>query len=228
MQGWSLVYCLQWTLQTKDYYKILGLPPSATHKEIKSAYRRLAHQLHPDKNDDDPYSSSQFELVKEAYEVLTNPSRKAYYLQQRWYDQVMNKKGTTTSVTPVTILKQCIELDQYVARLDVHRMDQEGLYAYVTELLSDGTIEKLNTFNERDINDSIIESLLKTGRSLPYSFVEPLCSRLMKINVNKATLEKIRLHVLQAKRAHQWNKYKIWLLLLIVVLICLLIYDINA
>ncbi|MEI9910706.1 MAG: DnaJ domain-containing protein [Bacteroidota bacterium] len=63
-------------MQGKDYYKILELPPSATLQEIKTAYRRLAHQYHPDKNDNDLYAAAQFEMVKEAYEVLSDPRKK--------------------------------------------------------------------------------------------------------------------------------------------------------
>ena len=131
-------------------------------------------------------------------------------------------------VTPVTVLKQCIELDQYVARLDVHRMDQQGLYSYITNILSDEVIEKLNAFNDRDINNSIVESVLKTCRNLPLNFAKPLSARLMKVNMDSSTLENIRSFVLHSKSTHRWNQYKIWLLLLITALICLLIYVISS
>ena len=188
----------------------------------------MAHQYHPDKNGNDPYAAAQFETIKEAYEVLTNPSKKAYYLQQRWYDQVMNKKPSTVSISPVTILKQCIELDQYVARLDVHRMDQEGLYSYITDLLSDETVERLNRFDEKDINDSIVESVLKTCRSLPFTYSQPLAARLLKLFTSPGSEEKIKSFVFHSKRAQLWNQYKIWLLLVIVTLICCLIYVMSA
>ncbi|MCC6483734.1 MAG: J domain-containing protein [Armatimonadetes bacterium] len=64
---------------SKDYYKILGVPKSATEKEIKSAYRKLARKHHPDVNPGDKASEEQFKLVSEAYEVLKDPeNRKAY------------------------------------------------------------------------------------------------------------------------------------------------------
>jgi curved DNA-binding protein CbpA len=214
-------------LQSKDYYKILHLPPSASLKEIKAAYRRLAHQYHPDKNSVDPYSREQFELVKEAYEVLSNPSKKEYYLQQRWYDQVMNRKQTATVIEPVTVLKQVLELNRYVMTLDVHRMDKEGLYQYICDLLADETIVKLNAFNEKDINGPIIESVLKSGQSLPWKHARPLSERLMKLNTDPAILEMVRRYLHRARQTKTWNKYRIWLLLLIVAILCLLIYRIG-
>ena len=211
-------------MQTKDYYKILELPPSATLKEIKTAYRRLAHHFHPDKNGNDPYASARFEIIKEAYEVLSNPAKKEYYLQQRWYDQVMNKKQTDTAVTPVTVLKQFLDLDKYVSKLDVHRMDKEGLYDYINHILSNETIKKLNDFNEKGITKSIIESVLKSSRPLSWPYANFLSARLMKLNPDPDSLEKIRLYLLHSKRSATWDKYKAWLLLLIVLLICYLIY----
>ena len=79
-------------MQLKDYYSILELHPSATRDEIKKAYRRLAHQYHPDKKNNDPYAAAQFSNIKEAYEILSNPVKKDQYLQQRWYTQSIGKK----------------------------------------------------------------------------------------------------------------------------------------
>lgn len=102
---------------TKDYYKILQLPPHATITEIKKAYRKLAMNYHPDKNPDDPFAVAYFNDVTEAYEILTNPSKKESYLQERWYNQSIGKKRTGETITPVSILKLAIELEKYVRPL---------------------------------------------------------------------------------------------------------------
>lgn len=64
---------------TKDYYKILGVSKNATTEEIKRAYRKLAHQYHPDKNHDS--SGERFKEINEAYQVLSDPQKKAHYDQ---------------------------------------------------------------------------------------------------------------------------------------------------
>jgi molecular chaperone DnaJ len=63
----------------KDFYAELGVSSTATADEIKKAYRRLARDLHPDKNPGDAESEAKFKSVGEAYSVLSNPeSRKKY------------------------------------------------------------------------------------------------------------------------------------------------------
>ncbi|KAI9473915.1 MAG: hypothetical protein EXX96DRAFT_579850 [Benjaminiella poitrasii] len=65
--------------QRKDYYKILGLSKSATETEIKKAYRKLALQYHPDKNDGDAKAEARFKEVGEAYAILSDSEKKARY-----------------------------------------------------------------------------------------------------------------------------------------------------
>lgn len=59
-----------------DPYEVLGVSRSATADEIKKAYRRLARQHHPDANPDDPGAEARFKEVAQAYEVLSDPSRR--------------------------------------------------------------------------------------------------------------------------------------------------------
>src|SRR6202011_6418846 len=68
------------TPQYKDYYKTLGVSRTASEKEIKSAYRRLARQFHPDVNKD-PKATDRFKLINEAYEVLSDTKKRSKYDQ---------------------------------------------------------------------------------------------------------------------------------------------------
>ncbi|MFZ5946028.1 MAG: molecular chaperone DnaJ [Bacillota bacterium] len=64
-----------------DYYEVLELSRDAGETEIKKAYRRLARKYHPDVNPGDKVAEAKFKEVKEAYEVLSNPEKKARYDQ---------------------------------------------------------------------------------------------------------------------------------------------------
>ena len=71
-----------------DHYARLGVHPSASAEEIRSAYREKARATHPDHNPDDPKAAERFQKVKEAYQVLRNADRRAAYDHARTRSQV--------------------------------------------------------------------------------------------------------------------------------------------
>lgn len=64
---------------TRDYYNILGVARSASEKEIRQAYRRLARKCHPDVNPNDKSAEAKFKEIGEAYEVLSDAEKRAKY-----------------------------------------------------------------------------------------------------------------------------------------------------
>jgi molecular chaperone DnaJ len=65
--------------QKRDYYQVLGVSREATPEEMKKAYRKLAHQYHPDKNPGDQSAEERFKGIGEAYDVLSNPEKREAY-----------------------------------------------------------------------------------------------------------------------------------------------------
>lgn len=62
-----------------DPYSILGVPRSASEKEVKSAYRKLAKELHPDRNSDNPRATERFSEVTRAYDILSDKDKRARF-----------------------------------------------------------------------------------------------------------------------------------------------------
>ena len=63
----------------RDYYEVLGLNRDAEDEAIKKAYRKLAMKWHPDRNPDNPKAEEHFKEAKEAYEILSDPEKRAAY-----------------------------------------------------------------------------------------------------------------------------------------------------
>jgi curved DNA-binding protein len=85
------------SMEFRDYYATLGVPKTATDKEIKQAFRRLARKYHPDVNPGDATSEARFKEVSEANEVLGNPESRRKYdeLGANWkaYEQAQRSGG---------------------------------------------------------------------------------------------------------------------------------------
>lgn len=81
-----------------NYYEVLKVSPKASGSEIKSAYRRLARKLHPDKNSGAEDTALKFAAIAEAYEVLGNPKERVLY-DRRLVDAQFDRSPTDSSVT---------------------------------------------------------------------------------------------------------------------------------
>jgi len=75
-------------MEYRDYYAVLGVPRTATAAEIKKAYRKLARDYHPDRNEGNKNAERRFKEVNEAHEVLADPAKRSQYdeLGVHWQD----------------------------------------------------------------------------------------------------------------------------------------------
>ena len=210
-------------MPVKDYYRTLNVPAQASIEEIKKAYRLLAQQYHPDKNNNDPYSIAYFSEIKEAYETLTNPFKKDIYLQERWYNRATGNKRSREVITPVTILKEVLEFEKYTSKMDVFRMDKERLFSYINELLSEEAISQLQQFNEPEINQQIVLTLLKPVRLLKSEKALLLTERLSKITTGNNKIHLLISDTIRKiQREEKWKKYE-WVFVLLITLVILLL-----
>jgi curved DNA-binding protein len=72
-------------MQAKDYYKILGVPETATSDELKKAFRKIAQASHPDRHPGDKAAEERFKEASEAYDILGDPEKRQKYDALRKY-----------------------------------------------------------------------------------------------------------------------------------------------
>ncbi len=83
---------------TKNLYSVLGLSRGASQGDIRTAYRKLVREHHPDTNPGDPSAEERFKEIQQAYEVLSNPEKRREY-DQRFQASAARRSGTPRSGT---------------------------------------------------------------------------------------------------------------------------------
>ncbi|KAK5646631.1 hypothetical protein RI129_005095 [Pyrocoelia pectoralis] len=91
----NLLLSLTLVTAGRDFYRILGITKSASLHDIKKSYRKLAKELHPDKNKDDPESLQKFQDLGAAYEVLSDEEKRKKY--DRCGEECLQKDGMMDS-----------------------------------------------------------------------------------------------------------------------------------
>ena len=91
-------------MEFKDYYATLGVPKTASAKEVKQAFRKMARKYHPDVNPGDKAAESRFKEINEAYEVVGDPDKRKKYdeLGSNWkmYEQAQRAGGGAGGFDP--------------------------------------------------------------------------------------------------------------------------------
>ncbi len=216
-------------MTSKDYYEILHVHPKASHEEIKRSYRKLALKFHPDKTNNDHLASLHFKEIKEAYEILSNQRKREAYNYERFFRVVPPKNAADIQhISPEWILKEATELRKNVQATDPFRINADGLLHQLKTLLSEYNLRILKHDNKIAINEKIISQLLIASKPLPEALFKETISLLNKVAGNEnILLEKIQEEAKARKWRYLWQKYKIVVVVLLAIILCLLIYAVK-
>jgi hypothetical protein len=211
-------------MQSKDYYNILQILPTASSEEIKKAYRKLALQYHPDTTNDTDVTSNTFLDIQEAYKVLSDTKKRQAYHYKRFYKTYQQQ----ANITPNMVLQQSINLAAFVAILDPYRIDYDKLTHQILQQLDVPIIRILLADNNAITREKIVENILKSTILLTYQMAFPIHLLLLQIATdNDKTTIAINKQTQYLKQLYFWHKYKLLIAVFIAIVLCIGFYFVT-
>ena len=143
----------------KDYFKILGISRNATNDEIKSAFRKLARQFHPDLHPNNKNAESKFKEINEAYEILSDEQKKKSYelYLSHWFKNRDGKSKNFYKEYNDIDFNEYGNFDDFLSDL-IGRFSKVGQEIY-SNISSDKNAKSLNLDAEFNLQISFFEAL---------------------------------------------------------------------
>lgn len=205
----------------KDYYRILNVRSSATLQQIKTAYRKLAMQYHPDKNPDDALAAAIFTDVAEAYKILSDTEARKRYNQERYI--TAEEEYTHPLHTMETLLVRIQELNTYLKTADPFRINKDALLYSIRQLFPADINILVNT-KELQLNQ-FLEQVSFAADYLSTRQTKQLIVLLQPFFVKHEWLQhKLQMLLSQQQKQENWDRYKVVLALLVAIILCLIIF----
>lgn len=205
-----------------NWYAILGIRSNASAAEIKTAFRKLAHQYHPDKNQN-PVYSEQFKQIKKAYEILGNTSTKLQY------DRSVLLHKNHAAVAPALvqvpeIMHYFFDFENEMKQADIRFLNYDRIkWKFNYAFGMPHVLPAIQMANKEDQDDILMRQLYCLS-FLPYRDYVACLQILKQCFTNQDQIKKIELATKEKKREAQWNRLQIPLVAFISLLLCLGIY----
>ena len=204
-----------------NHYNTLRVSPNATFEEIKKAYRKLALQYHPDVAGDNLEYADKFRAIKAAYDVLSNAKTRQAYHYKYFYKDFKTQPAVTADMIAI----QAKDLAAFAKILDPYRINEEGLYDQIMQLITDSNLALVQQVNNLEMKRTIIGSLLYCTQLLKYESILAVTTILLSLAADEALLVKqIEEHTKLQKRLYYLNRYKLALAIVIALGLCVAMY----
>lgn len=207
----------------KDHYRTLGLTATASVDDIKKAFRKLAHQYHPDKNQTQGSNTERFRQVQEAYNILGDAAQKKAYDEQRhWAGLIADKEPA--SITPTWLLQQAKQLQAQLKKADRDTLNQALLRQYLSHLLSDAHLAIIAKDADEEQVNCLFTTLLATTEKMELRYFEEIAPKLRQLSNNAAVLKALDNAADKKAKDAMQRKLLPFLIIFITLFLCALMY----
>lgn len=206
-------------MQGRNLYKVLQVSPTASAADIKKAWRKLAQQYHPDKNDGNTTNVERFNEAKAAYEVLSDERKRQHY----HYYEFDIYFAADKQITPFSILQDCLQLERWLEHTPARHIEYDIVYLHIYRLLYPDGQPILEACKATSEATGIISSVVKSSRVLPYTYSVKLFA-MMYPYAGEEQLKYMQQQLEQQKKQAVWEKYKVLFAVIITVVLCGLLY----
>lgn len=205
-----------------NWYAILGIKRNASASEIKSAFRKLAHQYHPDKNQN-PVYTEQFKQIKKAYEILGNTSTRLQYDRSVLFHK--NHAAVAPALIQVPeIMHYFFDFENEMKQADIRFLNYDRIkWKFNYAFGMPHVLPAIQMANKED-QDDILERQLYCLSFLPFRESEPFLRILKQCYTAPAQIKKIVLVERDQALEAYWNRLKVPMVAMISFLLCLGIY----
>lgn len=212
-----LVLCF--IMLNKDYYQLLQIPVNASSEQIKQAFRRLAHQYHPDKTGEDQLAAEHFSQIKEAYEILIDPQRRQLYHYKR-FNITLN---AAQIITPASVLQKCLDLGRITEAIGYNHIDFDLLRNEIEKILYSCRVLLTKKLFDTHTRQQVTNEILICCKYLPFTQFVTIGNSLQEL-ANHEQQKEIHQLLKAKKQQMYWERYKLLLAITIALLLCALIF----
>lgn len=211
-------------MPSKDYYQILELEPGVDQLAIKKAFRRLAMKYHPDRSGKAQDDNGLFRDINEAYEILSDSSKREQYHYERWLHQSMGVK-IQGYLDAYEVYQVILESEKYFSGIDKYKINDYALLNVLLNLFTTSRIETIASENNSDLEKKIITIAIKMAGGLNSECQIQLKERMGALTNANTSMNEIWEKAIDNKiKSERNSRYTIPILLLIVIALCIFFY----
>lgn len=204
----------------QDYYKTLEIPALASATDIKQAYRKLARQYHPDKNNNNEKATTLFQELQAAYEVLSDPAKRKAYDNELKYTGRYTAYNKDQVNNAAQIVKQTKDLLRYIDTMSNRSINYDALTDFILGILNNDNIALLLRSDDSSNNQQITTNILNASRDILAirSFTE-IAARLQLLCPDDALSKRIQQEFAQRQHKERQNRLVPYISIIIIIII---------